>query len=110
MVIDFEKIEEVTIEGFRGGKGELHARNYMDDKCKIMRHVLKPGASSGLHSHEENCEIIYVLDGVATCHYDGNVEEVYPGQVHYCPMGHSHFMVNNGEKDLLYFAVVPEHH
>lgn len=110
MIIDFEKIEEIEIEGFRGGQGKLYARNYMDDKCKIMRHILKPGAYSGLHSHDENCEIIYVLQGTATCHYDDQVEDVSVGQVHYCPMGHNHFIVNNTREDLHYLAIVPEHH
>ena len=42
--------------------------------------------------------------------YDGNVETVTAGQVHYCPEGHSHFMENNSDVDLRYLAIVPEHH
>lgn len=36
MVIDFEKIAEAHLEGFKGGKGKLDTRNYVDDKVKIM--------------------------------------------------------------------------
>ena len=36
MIIDPKKIEEVAINGFKGGHGELLTRNYVDDKCKIM--------------------------------------------------------------------------
>jgi hypothetical protein len=32
MVIDFEKIAEAHLEGFKGGQGKLDTRNYVDDK------------------------------------------------------------------------------
>ena len=63
MVIDFEKIAEAHLEGFKGGQGKLDTRNYVDDKVKIMYSTLRPGASTGLHTHEGNCEIIYVGSG-----------------------------------------------
>ena len=66
MVIDFEKIAEAHLEGFKGGQGKLDTRNYVDDKVKIMYSTLRPGASTGLHTHEGNCEIIYVVSGTAT--------------------------------------------
>ncbi len=109
MIIDFGKIAEDSVIGFKGGKGELLSRNYVDGKCKIMMSCLKPGASSGLHTHEGNCEIVYVISGTATFHYDGAVETAEAGQVHYCPEGHSHFMENNTDEDLRYLAIVPEH-
>jgi len=110
MKIDFSQIPEQVIDGFKGGKGELDTRNYIDDKCKIMLSTLKPGASTGLHKHEGNCEIVYVLSGTATFHYDDTVEIINAGEVHYCPMGHSHYMENLADVDLKYFAIVPEHH
>ena len=50
MVIDFEKIAEAHLEGFKGGQGKLDTRNYVDDKVKIMYSTLRPGASTGLHT------------------------------------------------------------
>lgn len=108
MIIDFENITSNHIEGFKGGKGELIARNFVDSDCKIMRHTLVPGASTGLHKHDGNCEIIFVLKGTATIHYDGKVESATAGKVHYCPKGHTHYMENLADTDLEYFAVVPE--
>ena len=58
MVIDFNDLDEQTIEGFKGGKGTLVTRNFADDKCKIMLSTLKPGASTGLHTHVDNCEVV----------------------------------------------------
>ncbi len=76
MVIDFEKIAEAHLEGFKGGKGKLDTRNFVDDKVKIMYSTLRPGATTGLHTHEGNCEVVFVISGTATFHYDDSVEEV----------------------------------
>lgn len=78
MIIDFDKIPEAHIDGFKGGKGRLDTRNYDDGKAKIMYSTLRPGASSGLHVHEGNCEIVFVISGIATFHYDGHVRSAVP--------------------------------
>lgn len=109
MVIDFENIPEEHIEGFKGGNGKLDTRNYVDNHIRIMYSTLRPGASSGLHTHESNSETVYVVSGTATFHYDGQTETVRAGQVHYCPMGHAHYMENLTDHDLVYLAIVPEH-
>lgn len=108
MIIDFNDIKDEVIEGFKGGKGILLMRSYMDKDCKIMRHVLKSGASSGLHVHDKSCEIINVLKGEITVCCDGITEHLYTGQVHYCPCGHSHYIENNTDKDVEYLAIVAE--
>lgn len=110
MIIDFDNISPSSVFGFKGGHGELLTRNYADENCKIMRHILRPGASTGLHAHEGNCEIIFILSGTATVHYDSTVEVVKAGQVHYCPIGHSHYMENLTAEDVVYFGIVPELH
>ena len=110
MIIDFENIEEQKLNKFKGGEGELVTRNYVDDKCKIMMSRLKPGASSGYHKHEGNCEIVHILEGKGHFVYDGTTEQAAAGSVHYCPTGHSHAMYNDGDTDLVYLAIVPEHH
>ena len=75
-----------------------------------MMSRLKPGASSGYHTHEQNSEIVYVISGEGYFRYDDSIERCKPGDVHYCPMGHSHSMHNDGTEDLVYLAIVPEHH
>lgn len=110
MVIDFNEIATERIENFKGGEGLLLTRNFVDEKCRIMHSVLTPGARSGEHTHVNNCEIVMILSGEATFVYDGHEEVVGEGQVHYCPMGHRHYMVNKTDRDIVYFAIVPEHH
>lgn len=110
MIIDFNKIEEMAIDKFKSGQGELDTRNFVDSKCKIMLSRLKPGCSIGYHKHVENCEVMYIISGKGHYKYDDTTEDILPGQVHYCPMGHSHALYNEGDEDLVYFAIVPEHH
>ena len=79
MIIDFSQIKEESVMNFKGGKGELCTRNYIDGKCKIMKSCLRPGASSGLHTHEGNCEIVYIISGTATFYYDGENQRADSG-------------------------------
>lgn len=108
MIIDFEKINEEVINNFKGGLGELDTRNFVDENNKIMLSKLKPGASSGYHVHEQNCEIVYIISGEGYFKYDDTTERIVAGKVHYCPKGHGHSMVNDGKDDLVYLAIVPE--
>ena len=110
MKIDYSKIEEKKEINFKGGNGVLVTRNFVDEKNKIMMSRLTPGANIGYHTHEMNSEIIYILSGVGHFEYDDQVEKVKAGDVHYCPMGHSHAFYNDGDDDLAYFAIVAEHH
>ena len=63
MLIDFSDIEEKPLEHFKGGEGTFFARMFTDTKVKIMRGRLEHGASIGLHTHEGNSEIVFILEG-----------------------------------------------
>ena len=108
MVIDFNGIEAERLPHFKGGEGEYIAKRFGDDKTKIMLGRLEPGSSIGLHTHETNCEIIYIISGEGSFIYDDTTEKALPGQCHYCPKGHTHSLINNGSEDVVFFAVVPE--
>ena len=108
MLIDFASIEEKAIPHMRGGEREANMRIYADELGKIMRGRLVPGASIGLHTHETNSEIIYILSGAGRVLYDGTYEAVSAGSCHYCPKGHAHSLINDGEGEMTFFAVVPE--
>ncbi len=110
MIIDFDKIPEVKQMNFKGGTGALDTRNYVDGKVKIMYSTLRPGAKSGLHTHMQNCEVAFIISGEATFHFDDQIEVCRAGQAHYCPQGHSHYMENRTDHDIVYLAIVPEHH
>jgi len=107
-MIDFSKIEATVAIGMKGGTGPVKAWIANDGAVKIMKSVLPQGSSIGYHRHETNSEIVYVISGTATCTLDGMEETVQPGEVHYCPQGHSHGVANQGKADLVVLCVVPE--
>ena len=107
MLIDFSIMEPETIPNFLGGDGALRAQMRVDELGKILRGVLDPGASIGVHTHETSSEIIYILSGTGKVKYDDGEETVKAGQCHYCPRGHSHSLINDSDSPLEFFAVVP---
>lgn len=109
MIIDFNSINEEVLSRFKGGEGEVCTRNYIDNANKIMMSRMRPGSSSGYHTHEQNSEIVYIISGHGHFRYDDVEEKFSAGSVHYCPMGHAHAMFNDGEDDVVYFAIVGEH-
>lgn len=109
MKINFDQMEETVLNAFKGGQGALQAKMHTDPNNKIMRGRLAPGSSIGLHTHESGSEIIYILSGTGKVLYDGDYETLAPGDCHYCPQGHGHSLINDGEQVLTFFAVVPEH-
>ena len=108
MNIDFEKVDLSVIPNFKGGEKELRARMFFDGTNRIMKGLLVPGASIGMHTHEDNCEMILVLSGNGSVICDGERSAVSAGMCHYCPQGHSHSLINDSEADLEFFAVVPK--
>ena len=93
---------------FKGGTKEFNARIFQDKDNKILYGKLAPGASIGPHTHETNSEIIYILSGTGKAVHNGAGEKLEPGICHYCPKGENHSLINDGDEDLIFFAVIPE--
>lgn len=108
MLIEFNKIEETIMPEFKGGTKEFNARIFQDERNKILYGKLVPGASIGPHTHETNSEIIYILSGTGKAIHKGIEEKVGAGICHYCPKGENHSLINDGDEDLVFFAVIPE--
>ena len=109
MIIDFNTLPLNIAPNFKGGEKEYKSRRFVDENNKIMLGNLEPGASICYHSHDTDSEVMYFLEGEATVLTDEGEEKLLPGQAHYCPMGHSHSLINRGDKTLVFLAVVPEH-
>jgi quercetin dioxygenase-like cupin family protein len=109
MKLCFQDMPDSVLPKFKGGEGQLVAKMITDSHNKILRGLLAPGCTVGLHTHDTSSEIIYILSGTGKALYDGTYEELAPGDCHYCPKGHAHSLINDGTEDLVFFAVVPEH-
>ncbi len=108
MKIMFDQMNDTVLEHFNGGEGQFIAKMFNDGKCKILRGLLKPGCSIGMHTHVTSSEVIYVLSGEGKMYMGDEVETLTAGDCHYCPLGQSHSFVNESQEDLTFFAVVPE--
>lgn len=108
MIINFNDMSETVIKNFKGGELEISAKMFVDDKNRILLGKLIPGATIGLHTHETNSEIIYILSGKGKILYEGEYFELFKGMCHYCKIGKSHSLINDSDADLVFFAVIPE--
>lgn len=108
MKIAFDKIEEKALPAFKGGEKQFNVKMFTDELNKIMKGRLEPGASIGMHTHEGNSEIMFITKGCGSVVYDGVTIPLEAGDVHYCPKGHSHSLINDSGSDLEFSAVVPE--
>lgn len=109
MKIIFENIPLKEFPNFKGGEKSLNSHMYVDDNNKIMKAYLVPGASIGLHSHDDSSEIIFITSGSGKAICDGITELLSAGDCHYCKRGSNHTLINTGNENLCFLAVVPNH-
>ena len=108
MIFDLKTEKETVLPNFKGGEKHFNAKMHDDGLNRILHGRLVPGATIGIHTHETDSEIIYFLSGTGYVLYDGDKLPVEPGVCHYCPKGHTHGLFNDGNGDLVFFAVVPK--
>ena len=104
-----ENIKEQKFEKFKDGSGLLKAYMHVDQDNKILRATLEKGCSIGIHEHTDSSEIVYIISGKGKAICDQVVEELLPGNIHYCPKGSSHTLINEYDEPLVFFAVIPTH-
>ena len=99
-------------EKARGGEGQLELHHLLEKEqlaphsrllCKM---VMEPGNSMGLHTHNDEGEFFYILNGVAKITEDGEEILLYPGDTLYTPPGGSHSIEVVGAETLEYLALV----
>ena len=104
-----------VLPNFKGGEKEFAANMFFDGTNRIFKGRLIPGATIGMHTHDDSCEVIFILDGKGTIverEPGSETETVSPvseGDCLYCPKGHSHSLQNTADEgDLIFYAVVPK--
>lgn len=107
MVMKFAEMDESLVNGLRGGNGTAKVKSFEDSLNKVMMLTLDKGCSVGLHKHETNSEIQYIFSGEANFTIDGKTEIVKKGEVHYCPKGHSHTVINEHDEPLVMLCILP---
>lgn len=108
MLIDFNEIDEITVQGMNNGDGMITAKMYMDKQGKVISCTIHPNSSIGMHQHQTSDDINYVLSGVGKAICDGKEENLIPGVCHICKKGSSHSIINTGNEDLKILTIVVE--
>lgn len=107
MVIDFDKIEKKNVEHLQGGEKYVGVQAFEEPNMRVVKVTLIPGATLGLHRHTINSEVVYCLSGRGKTVCDGVEEILKPGSCSYCPKGHEHMLINDGDEDLICLGVIP---
>jgi len=95
-----------------GGKGILRNTHFLHQNDAygtgrlFSKSALAPGCSVGWHKHEGECEVYFVLSGVAKVSDNGQEQILYPGDALLTKNGESHFIENAGDEDLEYIALI----
>lgn len=108
MLLNFNEIEQMTVQGMNGGTGTMTVKMYTDEQGKIIPCSIHAGGSIGLHKHGTGDDINYVLSGSGKAICDGQEEILIPGTCHICKKGSEHSIVNTGSADLVLLTVVVE--
>jgi quercetin dioxygenase-like cupin family protein len=74
-------------------------------ELRLGRAVIAPGGHIGLHSHQGDPTIVYLLSGVLTNHHDdGTTEEFHPGEV-FAEFGpRAHWVENTGSTPVTFIV------
>ena len=114
MIIRFDEMEVSVLPGFKGGEKALAANMFFDGTNRILKGCLEPGASIGVHTHDDSCEVIFITGGCGsiferTTENADTLRSASEGDCIYCPKGHTHSLMNSSEEgNLTFLAVVPK--
>jgi quercetin dioxygenase-like cupin family protein len=74
-------------------------------ELRLSRAVIAPGGHIGLHSHQGDPTIVYLLSGVLTNHHDdGTIEEFHPGEF-FSEFGpRAHWVENKGSAPVTFIV------
>ena len=95
-----------------GGVGRMKLENIlgpeeMKDKCSLFARVtLHPGDVLGCHEHHGNSECYFILSGEGEYDDNGVKRMVKAGDSTWTPDGSSHGLVNTGDTDLTFMALI----
>ena len=113
MVKSAKDMKENVRVAMRGGDGQVVCKDFLDKgeydgKARLFSTLtLEPGCSIGKHVHENEEEVFYVIQGVATYDDNGTVVKMYPGDSCICLGGETHSIANREESgDLVVFAAI----
>lgn len=96
----------------RSGKGSVQMthifkQDELTGKCRLFAKVtINPGCSIGLHEHDKEEEIYYIISGKGLVNDNGTIREVSAGDAVLTGNGASHSIENCEDVPLVMIAVI----
>lgn len=112
MIRHKEEREVQKAEHASGGAGyilkeALIKGEQLGDGCGMFSEVIiKPGCELGYHEHHGETETYYLLKGKGIYNENGTKREICAGDVTFCPDGEGHGLVNDGDEDIIFIALI----
>ncbi|MCD7837648.1 MAG: cupin domain-containing protein [Clostridiales bacterium] len=112
MIKKKEQMRHAVIENMRGGEGAIHLEHVLENSetgdrtglCSVC--TVEPGCSIGLHTHDTNAEIYYMLEGQLELNQNGKICTIQAGDVVFTADGESHSVANRGDQAAKLLAVI----
>ena len=111
MIKKSSEMEKDIREQMRGGKGSVEIshifkQDELNGKCRLFARItLNKGCSIGLHEHNNEEEIFYILKGKALVEDNGLKQELSAGDA-VLTGGASHSIENIGDEPLVIMGVI----
>ena len=105
-------METVIKKNANGGVGQIAVKHILDEKelngkCKMFAEVtIGPGCSLGYHEHHNESETYYIIKGQGDYNDNGTIRPVTVGDKTFTPDGCGHGIVNTGDTDLVFMALI----
>ncbi|MGJ8455728.1 cupin domain-containing protein [Pseudothermotoga sp. U03pept] len=112
MVIKPNSMRRENITKMRGGDGEVQILHLLEKESLLgkarlfAKLTVKPGSSIGLHKHENEFEIFYVLSGEGIFNDNGTRITVQAGDICLTNSGENHSIENTSEQNLELLAII----
>ncbi len=100
------------VENMCGGRGHVIIKELLDEtqlnkKCRMYAEVtLEPGCTLGYHVHHNESETYYIISGQGEYNDNGMFRNVAAGDMTFTPNGKGHGLVNTGNTDLVFMALI----
>lgn len=95
-----------------GGPGELHSNILLKadeffNKGRLFNHcTLHPGEAIGVHPHNNEFEVYYILSGKGLYNDNGTEKVITTGDLTICYSGEKHGLKNDSDEDLTFIALI----
>lgn len=115
MIKSKDEMRRASVVGLRGGVGELYQCHVLEkdetggrmDMCCVF--TIMPGRTIGIHTHDTNSEVYYMLKGEIVVNQDGVEHTVKEGGVVFTADGASHSVENRTDEPAEMLAIILPH-